>query len=67
VLTLHIRTSEPERRKDKENGSSIANHLAIRMTRSRKIPPKVLQKARDFPFFNDYVYDKGNRLMVMGY
>jgi hypothetical protein len=25
-----------------------------------KTPLKVLEKVRDFPFFSDYIYDKGN-------
>jgi hypothetical protein len=30
----------------------------------RRSPQKVLRKVRDFPFLSDYIYDKGNRLLV---
>jgi len=32
-----------------------------------KNPQKVLGKVRDFPFFCDYIYDKGNMTEVIGY
>src|SRR4030043_170810 len=32
--------------------------------KSEKIPPKVLKRARDSPFFGDYICDRGNRPSV---
>jgi hypothetical protein len=40
----------------------VSNTLLI----SPKNPPKSTKKVRDFPFFCDYIYDKGNMTKVIG-
>lgn len=45
----------------------VASNIYDLVNKSKKNPQKVLQKVRDFPFFDDYIYDKGNMPNVIGF
>jgi hypothetical protein len=52
-------------RQGKKSRFSSTSGIYYLIDKLEKNPPKVMVKMRDFPFFSDYIYDKGNITKVI--